>query len=154
MTLSIEIDADDLAAGLTDLERNVDIELRYAMAEAADEVADEGKRIAPHITGTLGDSVRAEPPTGSGTSIEGSVVADAPYALPVHDGARPHAIYAFRARALSFVQGGVRRFARSVQHPGNQPNPFLEVALRSKAERVVQILDEGFARAMQRAGFG
>lgn len=69
------------------------------------------------------------------------------YAVPVHEGSRPHDIRPVRRRALRFAAGGSARlsgtprsgssviFAKRVRHPGNKPNPWmkrgLEAAMRA-----------------------
>lgn len=47
----------------------------------------------------------------------------------VINGTRPHQIRPVRARALRFTVGGRVVFARLVNHPGTQPNDFLNKAL-------------------------
>jgi hypothetical protein len=48
-----------------------------------------------------------------------------PYAVWHHEGTDPHVIRARNAKVLSWVSGGERRYATSVQHPGTRPNRFL-----------------------------
>lgn len=48
-----------------------------------------------------------------------------PYAVWHHEGTDAHIIRARRAKVLSWVSGGERRFAASVHHPGTRPNRFL-----------------------------
>jgi len=48
----------------------------------------------------------------------------------VINGTRPHQIRPVRAQALRFTTGGRVVFARLVNHPGTQPNDFLNKALR------------------------
>lgn len=156
MTFELEIDADDLARGFADLDTELDREMAHAIAGATDIVEQEARALAPKITHALEESVRAMPPTGTwqGGNLEGTILADAPHALSVHDGARPHRIVPIRASALRFVAGGQLRFSRGVNHPGNRPNPFLELALEIRAPEVEAEFASGFDLAMERAGFG
>lgn len=62
------------------------------------------------------------------------------YALPVHDGARPHIIEARNAKALAFMAGGKMRFPKRVRHPGNAANPFFPRGLASAMPDVDRIL--------------
>lgn len=54
-----------------------------------------------------------------------------PYALFVHEGARPHRITARNAPQLVFFWPKVQKviYTKSVAHPGNRPNRFLVRAL-------------------------
>lgn len=156
MSFSIEIDADDLLAGVRDLEAELDAALKGALREAADRVADEAKALAPKITGTLAASVHVMPPTGSyqSNTLEGGVEVLAPYAVPVHDGARAHRIYPRRGGVLAWSRRGSQHFASVVNHPGNRPNPFLEMALEIRAPDVEAEFASAIDIAFERAGFG
>lgn len=93
------------------------------------------KTLAPVRTGRLKASIHPDPVRRTGPwRIDTGVSADAPYAAPVHQGARPHVIRPRNARALRFeVDGGRVVFARRVNHPGQRAQPFLTNA----AHRVV-----------------
>jgi len=155
MTTSIEIDADDLVEGLAQLETATALELFAAHRAVGEMVESEAKRIAPNVTGALAESIQASAwPHGTPQSgLETIVLANAPYALPVHDGARPHRIEARNARALRFTVGGQVRFARAVNHPGQRPQPFFENTLSAKAGDIHRAFEEAYERAMRRAGF-
>lgn len=64
-----------------------------------------------------------------GTTLVGQVIADASYALAVHNGQRPHEIRPVHARVLAWQAPGGMRFARRVHHPGTRARPFLTDAL-------------------------
>lgn len=153
MSFAIEIDADDLIAGLNDLDVELDVAFKAALHDSAMRVADEAKVLAPKVTGTLAASVHVIPPTGSwqANTLEGGVEVLAPYALPVHDGARPHRIYPRRASVLAWPVG---RFATVVNHPGNRPNPFLVLAMEIRAADVENEFASAVDIAFERAGFG
>lgn len=155
MPTEIEIDPSDLEDGIGELTSALDDELHRSLAISADMVEREAKLLAPRRTGALHDSIRATPPTGSFASgtLESGVQADAPHASPVHDGSRPHVIRPIYGRALRFTAGGQVVFARSVNHPGNAPHPFLDQALDARAEDVAAELCDAHDRAMERAGF-
>lgn len=89
------------------------------------------KTLAPVRTGRLKASIHPDPVRRIGPwRIDSGVSADAPYAGPVHQGARPHVIRPRHARALRFeVDGGRIVFARRVNHPGNRAQPFLSNAV-------------------------
>lgn len=59
------------------------------------------------------------------SQIKATITATAPYAMAVHDGTGPHVIKAKRGKLLRFTVGGRTIYTRSVNHPGNRPNPWL-----------------------------
>lgn len=61
------------------------------------------------------------------------VTSSAKHSHYVEDGTRPHVIRPRRKKALRFVQNGVVRFAKQVNHPGTKPRPFMKQA-RDRAE--------------------
>lgn len=63
----------------------------------------------------------------------GTIFLRHPAAVFVTRGTRPHEIRPVRARVLRFTVGGRVVYASVVHHPGNQPNPFMERALRRAA---------------------
>jgi hypothetical protein len=91
-------------------------------------VATTARGLAPERSGALKAAIREDPQRRSGPwTIDGGVSVDVPYAAAVHEGARPHVIRARRAPFLRFYWPKVGRvvFFKSVNHPGNAPNPFL-----------------------------
>lgn len=82
-------------------------------------------------------------PTGDGAS--GYLQAGA-NAVRLNEGTPPHEIRARRKKFLRFVQGGAVRFARSVNHPGTRPDPYLEAAQEfagTEIDRAVGALLDG-----------
>lgn len=96
--------------------------------------ADQARVDAPMRTGRLKASIHPDPVRRSSLlRIDSGVSADAPYAAPVHEGARPHVIRPRYARALRFEVEGRVVFAQRVNHPGNRPNRFLSNAAHKVA---------------------
>lgn len=62
--------------------------------------------------------------TRSGPRIHIEAAVDTDYARFVSEGTRPHVIRPRSARALRFTSGGRVVYARKVNHPGTQPNPW------------------------------
>jgi hypothetical protein len=88
------------------------------------------KGLAPVRSGALKASIHADPVRRVGPwALSSGVSADAPYAAPVHEGARPHVIRPRNARALRFEIGDRVVFARRVNHPGQRAQPFLRDAV-------------------------
>lgn len=154
--LGIDIDADDIIRGFAVLNGELEREMHGAMAESGKILEREGRALAPKVTGQLAAHVHGEAPQGRWTSgtLEGGVRDGADYALAVHDGARPHRIYPRNASVLAWPSGSGMRFARYVNHPGNRPNPFLEMALELRAPEIEAQFGNAFDMACERAGFG
>lgn len=96
--------------------------------------ANQARADVPVRSGNLGRTIAEVPmkPTGP-FSVSGGVTAggrQAPYAIPVHEGSRPHIIRARRAPMLRFFWEKVGRNVafKSVNHPGVAPRPFLRNA--------------------------
>ena len=91
------------------------------MANATRQVAATG--IASK-SGALVRSIHIEPAQG----YLARIVADAPHARFYEYGTRPHRIEAKNGKALYFQVNGKGVFARSVNHPGTKPHPFMQKA--------------------------
>lgn len=79
-------------------------------------------------TGNLRSSLHSTTTVRGGLLVE-SVIADASYALAVHQGQEPHDIVPREARVLAWAGVGGTQFATRVHHPGTQGRPFLTDAL-------------------------
>lgn len=92
------------------------------------------RRVSPEVTGNLKRKTTVRVLT-AGDVITVEAVADTEYAAPVIRGARPHVI---RAKAGGFLRfpdkAGVFIFRRSVNHPGNKPNPYWETMMQRWGE--------------------
>lgn len=103
-------------------------------------------KFAPVRTGNLRDHIVKRivaTPEGPGVLVG---VENVPYAIWVHEGAKPHIIVPRNAKMLAWPASdrtgsfdmqnfgpGSMIFARLVHHPGNKPNRFLIRALRAAA---------------------
>ena len=95
----------------------------YSMAQSIQAIA---KGLVPRQTGALADSLAVE----RIGPCNWQVIADVPYAAAVHEGAAAHEITAKNVKVLRFPsKAGKIVFTPRVNHPGNQPNPFLERAM-------------------------
>lgn len=153
MAFTIEIDASDIEEGARQLAASLPRELVEAADRAGDIVEAAARGEAPRRTGALAGSIVSSGGMQRPDGAEVHVDAGAAYALPVHDGSRPHTIRPFHARVLAFRVGGMQRFARSVNHPGNAPDPFMDQALEAKAREVEEAFGAGLERAIAAAGF-
>ena len=94
----------------------------------AQAIAATAKGMVPRDTGKLADSIRVKK-VGPGAW---SVVAEADYALAVHEGTRPHVITPKNGRVLRFPsKGGSIVYTQKVNHPGTKAVPFLADAMAS-----------------------
>ena len=102
----------------------------------------EAQALVHRKTGHLQRSIVPGPVTDTSAVIE----ARTPYAAPLEFGARPHVIVPKRAKVLAW--GGDRRlsgtlkagskpdhFAKKVNHPGNQPYPYLVPGAKKALEK-------------------
>lgn len=150
-----DIDVGGVARLLSDFADEFDSTMDQAMSLAVDIVADEAKLRAPDKTGEVKNSIGT---VVSGTfaagTLTGIVSAGAPHALPVEDGSVPHVIRPKYRRALRFpLAGGAGGFgfAKRVDHPGTVAKPFLEPALESKGDEVVDVFRDARDLAALRA---
>jgi hypothetical protein len=96
---------------------------------------------APVKTGELRDSLDAKQSTSYAGGIRLEFTADAPHTKYVIGGTKPHEILPRNAKALAFYgSDGELHFAKRVQHPGTQPNPFHERAWDRAKDDVFNIL--------------
>jgi hypothetical protein len=97
----------------------------------------------------------------------------APYAAAIHDGSRPHKIYAKNKKALAFTKGGKTIMVPKnphkmpgylvdgngdsnvvwsqkgyVDHPGTKPDRFLYEAAQRGQKNLINELNKGVARAI------
>lgn len=61
--------------------------------------------------------------------VRGTVKTNLKYALPVHEGQKPHIIRARRVSTLRFVWHGQVVYRKLVHHPGAKGRPFLRTAV-------------------------
>ena len=77
---------------------------------------------------------------------------DKGYGKYVHEGTKPHVIKPKSKKALYFVKGGNKNFAKVINHPGIKGEPFLDNALQAQEEKVMKIINDGIDKAIQEAG--
>jgi len=80
--------------------------------------------------GNLRQSIRS-----SVNGMKGTVEVGVSYAVPVHEGTRPHTIVAKKARVLANKRTG-QMFGRVVNHPGTKAQPFLREAVEMNEEKI------------------
>lgn len=152
-------DSERLRRALRRVELELDRTVPQALALIADHVVNDARstRLFRDRSGLLRRSILRGPISGSFASGSLSVdvraggAGSVRYAEFVHEGTRAHVIRPRRRSMLRFVSGGSFVFARSVQHPGTSPRPFIRDAVdraRPFAERTLAgAMRLAFARA-------
>lgn len=112
---------------------NVTRALAKATLQAATVITAAAKQEAPVQTGRLRRSI-AYQAGGPGRYVVAPAV---PYAVPLHEGSRPHEIRPKNKRAL-FWKGAAHPL-RVVHHPGNRANAFMTRALANSRPQIAHI---------------
>lgn len=108
-----------------------DKELQQATKEAGKLILATEKEEAPVKTGQLRRSI-----TLDYKPISVSIYPTVNYALPIHEGSKPHIITPKNKSVLAFKKDGKMIFARKVNHPGNKPNKFVERTVNKTESKV------------------
>lgn len=105
-------------------------EIHTAVGKTVLKVENEAKREAPVNRQSGGGNLRQSIRGSITGTASGVVEVGANYAVPVHEGTRPHKIVARNKKALANKRTG-QFFGRVVNHPGTAANPFLERAVEN-----------------------
>jgi HK97 gp10 family phage protein len=119
-------------------------ELHTAIGRTVQMIERNAKREAPVNKNKGGGNLRQSIKSEMIGLAKGRVYADANYALFVHEGTRPHTIFAKNKRVLA-DRRNQKMFGRVVNHPGTQANPFLQRAVDSSQD----VIDTYFIKAVQ-----
>ena len=115
----------------------VDKGLQATVKEAGKLILRTEKEEAPVKTGNLRRTIQLDY-----RPIQASIYPTVKYALPVHEGSRPHVIVPVRKKVLAFKSGGKMIFAKRVNHPGNKPNPFVERTVSKTSSKVNDLFNK------------
>jgi HK97 gp10 family phage protein len=129
------------------VEQNI---LRSALSAGARVVRDQAKANAPVKTGTLRAGLKVSSRISKGV-VTASVKAKGKhgYLAPwLEYGTSAHKIAGKKGGWLSF--GGI--FAKSVEHPGISPRPFLRPALEARAQDALVAVGEAIKKRLTREG--
>jgi hypothetical protein len=155
--LQFDIDVDGVVAALKVAGENLGQYVPMALELGGDLVAAEAKRNHGYTdrTGLLTNSIARDQVQGSfdGQNLSVTVSAGAPYAAYVELGTRPHKIRPRYRKALRWPVEGGFAFARSVNHPGTDPQLFLFRATEVKFAEVQEALRDATALSFANAGF-
>jgi HK97 gp10 family phage protein len=124
--------------------------MRSALRQGANVIKEEAKANVPVESGDLRDSLRVSTRSKRGV-VTASVKAGnkkAWYWRFVEFGTAAHKIAGKKGGFLSF--GGL--FAKSVQHPGARPKPFMRPALDAKANAAIQAVGDQIRKRLTKQG--
>lgn len=127
--ISVKIkDFDKIRSGWEKAPEKMSSEIHRAVSKTVMKVEGEAKREAPVNKRSGGGNLR-QSIKGQMTGVASGVVeVGVNYAVPVHEGTRPHQIRAKNAKSLANKRTG-QFFGRIVNHPGTAANPFLQRAV-------------------------
>lgn len=125
-------DVEELVGKLTRATRKIEAEANKELNEIGTLVQNKMRELAPEDTGFLKEHIQIVRTPGR-VSV-GPV--GVPYARAQEYGAKPHKITAKPGKVLAFKMGGQTVFARSVNHPGNKPQPFVKPTREWAAEEL------------------
>ena len=131
-----------LAEEFDDIDDALERKAAEAMRDVVLRIEGAAKERANVESGNMRSQIRGTILPVLGDVIIGVVGVPVDYAKWVHEGTGPHTITAENG-VLAFEAGGEMVFAREVQHPGYEGNPFLDEAIRANIDYV----NERFARA-------
>lgn len=115
----------------------VDKELQGATKDAGKLILRTEKEEVPVKTGTLRRSI-----TLDYKPISASIYPTVKYALPLHEGTRPHIILPVRKKALRFKVGNKVIYSKRVNHPGTAGNRFVERTVNKTDRKVNNIFEK------------
>lgn len=101
-------------------------------------------------TGRLRRSISSAT-SSTASQVSATTGTNVSYAKYLEFGTRPHVIVPVRAKMLSWVQDGQRRFARKVNHPGNQAFRFLRGTLEETRTANVAAIRASMAELIAKA---
>ncbi len=112
-------------------------ELETATKEAGKLILRTEKEEVPVKTAQLKRSI-----TMDYRPISVSIYPTTKYAIPVHEGSKPHVILPTRKKFLRFKINGKWVYAKKVNHPGNKPNKFVERTVSKTASPVNKLFEK------------
>lgn len=91
------------------------------------------------------------------TKVEGTVGTvmlnpSVPYAQYVHEGTKRHKIRIKKKRSLRWTDGDSFMFAKGVNHPGTESDPFLYEAAEAQEKHIQDVLNKSIDEALRKAG--
>lgn len=140
---------EDLAAKFEAFDSALDRHLESAMENVVTKIAGDASEKAPYETGNLSSKIRGRVLPVMNNVVKGVVGTNVKYAEFVHDGTAPHTI---KGSPLAFESGGETQFATTVQHPGTDPNPFLERAVKENRDYAREQFEEAIQDAADEVG--
>lgn len=129
MTAIGSADISKLADALKATSQQSGLTTQQVLIQASNHILAEMEARAPVKTGNLRKSLSVRVDTDRVTI--GPNMRQAPYAGYVEFGTAPHTILPKRGKYLVFTIGGKKVFARKVNHPGTQAQPYVAPAFEA-----------------------
>ena len=142
----IELKASGFAKWIGEAAKKLQSGTQQALSRTAEAAATYAKLSRLYKSHTYGLRSSIHTKVGTGQAI---VSANARYASWVENGTRPHVIVPRRKTWLRFEQAGQIRFAKSVQHPGTQPRPFMREAQHKATPLFERLVHDAVRNAFQ-----
>lgn len=153
VAIAVVIDTSGLDAACDALRRALPAHNVVAAVEIAAGVAATARVLCPSRTGELRESIQVGDASGDEDGAVCEVVATAPHARPVEEGAKPHIIRA-HGKALRFEVGGDVIFRKSVMHPGMQGRFYMRRAAEVEQPEASRIVARELTEALHETGLG
>lgn len=144
-------DPEEFAEKLEELESVMEEKIVDAMEEAVLLVEASAKENAPVDSGRLRSRIASEVVRIGSDTVKGLIGTDVEYAPFVEFGTASHTITA-DSGYLHFTVDGEEVFAKSVQHPGTEPQPFLRPAIEQHRADIRQIFADAVEEAIDEVG--
>lgn len=133
--ISIKLkNADKIIKAFKDAPMNASKGIQIAVEKTVLTIERDAKKLAPVNKGTGGGNLR-QSIRSSVNGLSGLVEVGASYAVPVHEGTRPHVIVPIKKKALANTRTG-QFFGKRVNHPGTKPQPFLREAVQENETKI------------------
>lgn len=147
--MTITVNAADFAA---EMDRVCDA-LREGMAQgvqdAADQIRNRAKHLAPVMTGELRMSIQSELTEEGGDTASARVYTPSQYAIYVHEGTGIYSRTGMGRRDVPWTYYD-ERTGQYCQTSGMQPTPFLEDAVNEERPNVTRYVSRAVTRALGR----
>jgi len=148
--LKIEIEGfDKVEQAIKEAPINAVAELKIAVQKSTEALANQTVKEAPVNKQTGGGNLRQNIRFGMTGFLEGTVESKAKYSSDVHDGTPPHVIRPKDKLALANRRTG-QFFGKKVNHPGTQPNPFMQRAIEKVKPRVQAFFDKALTNIAEK----
>jgi hypothetical protein len=154
--IDYELDVDEVVEGIDQVGRKLRQKVPDALELGAELVVNRAKQVHgfKDQTGELTNSIASDGVQGTwGADLHAIVAAGAAHGIFVHEGTEPHKIKPKHRKSLRWPGPDGFVFAKGVDHPGTDADPFLANALEAKLGEVDAVLQDAVDASFAEAGF-